>query len=265
MSYTNYNYDFRRNKLAEPAQLTSYANLWTPTVDQKHMLGCVFETNQGDKYRYCKNGTTALAKAVLVASEAIDAQQVGQVQTAYGVSAGEVTFQILCTTGNGISNDELIDGYLLVNDGGATMGDSYVIRKNKWITSDTVMEVTIADAGGLRNAIAATDDVSYFKNRFLDVIVKPTTLTSPIVGATTTIVPASYYFWAKAYGVTAILTDVDGDVLVAGEPAGHDDTVGAEGTIGLAGTHAEDIVLGTAWFVSTDDECALINLDIPGI
>ena len=264
MSYTNYNYSFRRNKFAEPSQLTSNANLWTPTVDQKHMLGCIYETNQDEEYRYCKNGATQLAKSLLVAAEAIDGQQVCTIQTNYGADKGATDFSFLATTGSAISDHELIDGYLLVSDGGTAMGDLYVIKDNVWTTGDTVMRVSIADAGGLRNAILATDDVSFFKNLFRDVIVKPTTLTGPILGATTTIIPVNYYFWAKTKGVTSLLVD-NGDTIVTGEPVGHIDGSGTAGSIGLVATHATDIVLGVAWFVSTADEAALINLSIPGI
>ena len=264
MSYTNYNHSFRRNRLAEPAQLTANANLWTPTVDQKHMLGCIYETNQGDEYRYCKNGSTAIGKQLLICTEAIDGQQVCTIQTAYGADEGATEFSFLATTGSAISDHELIDGYLLVNDGGDAMGDLYTIKDNEWTTGDTVMKVSIADEGGLRNAILATDDVSFFKNRFRDVIVKPTTLTSPIVGATTTIITASYYFWAKTKGVTALLVDA-GDTIVVGEPVGHIDASGTAGSIGLVATAATDICLGTAWFVSTTAESALINLRIPGV
>jgi len=264
MSYTNYNHDYRRNKLAEPAQLVAAANLWTPTVDQKHMLGCIYETNQGDRFKYCKNGTTAIAKAYLIAAEAIDGDQACTVQTLYGADAGDTVFSILATTGSAISDDELVDGYLLVSDGGAAMGDLYTIKSNKWTTGDTVMQVTIADAGGLRNAIAATDDVSFFKNQCRDVIVKPATLTAPIMGATTTIVTASYYFWAKTKGVTAVLCD-ESDTIVVGEPVGHIDGTTAAGCIGLVSTHASDTVLGTCLFPSAVSEATLINLDIPGI
>ena len=264
MSYTNYDQSFRRNKLAEPSQLTADANLWTPTADQKHMLGCIFETNQGDRYKYCKNGTVALGKALVVAAEAYAAAQIGPVQTAYGVAAGETTFEILCTTASVISDDELVDGYLIVNDGGDAMGDSYIIKSNKWTTGDTVMRVTIADEGGLRTAIAATDDVSFVKNQCRDVIIKPTTLTSPMVGVTTTAVTASYYFWAKTKGVTACTIDT-GDTVVVGEPIGHIDGSGTAGSVGLVSTYATDVVLGTCLMVATGAEVGLINLQIPGM
>ena len=254
MSYTNYNNDHRRQKLAEPAQLLSRVNLWTPTADQKHMLGMIFETNQGDEYRYCKNGATALIKAGIVQAEAYDAQQVGPAQAGYAHSAGDVTFNILCTTGSGIADGDLVNGHLLVNDGATALGDLYTLKDNKWITGDTVMEVTIADAGGLRNATVVGDDISFFKNQFRDVIIKPTTLTAPILGVTVCIIPANYYGWIKTKGVTSVLTDGDGDAIVVGEPIGHTDAIGDDGEIQRAVTAASDVRMGTCIFPSADNE-----------
>jgi hypothetical protein len=228
------------------------------------MLGMIFETDQGDRYRYCKNNTTALAKALVIAAEALDAQQLAKIQTNAGASAGDISFTIEVATGSGIADGELIDGYLLINDGGAAMGDLYTIKTHKWTTTDTFMRVEIADAGGLRNAIAVTDDVTIVKNQCNGVIVKPQALTSPAVGVTTTIIPASYYFWAKTNGVAAVLVD-NGDTLVVGEPVGQPGTSGVDGTIGVVANDGTDPVYGTCIYISTGDEAALINLQITGM
>ena len=265
MSYTNYNHAYRRNKMAEPAQLTDNADLWTPTVDQKHMLGMIYETNQGDEYRYCKADETEIAKAQLVCTPAYDAEQACKAQTLYGANAGSEVFEVLATTGSEISDDELVDGYCLISGTAVpAMGDLYIIKHNTWVTDDTVMRIEIADAGGLRNTVAATDDVSFFKNQFADVIVKPTTLLAPIVGCTVTIIPASYYAWIKTKGVTSIIRD-DADAILVGDPVGHIDAATAIGCIGLVATSATDVILGTCLFPSAVDEATLINLSIPGI
>jgi hypothetical protein len=170
----------------------------------------------------------------------------------------------LATTGSGINDGDLVDGYLLVSDGGDAMGDFYTIKKHKWTTGDTVMRVEIADAGGLRNEIEATDDVTIWKNQCRDVIVKPSTLTGPIIGVTLTIIPASYYFWAKVKGIVAVIMD-DGDDVVIGEPVGHIDGSTGVGTIGLVSTAATDNVLGVCIYDSAVDEAGLVNLHIAGM
>ena len=64
MSYSNYNHEARRSRLAEPSQLTSVANFWTPTTDKKHMLGAIFDTDDGRRFRYQQNGAVALTIAL---------------------------------------------------------------------------------------------------------------------------------------------------------------------------------------------------------
>jgi len=263
MSYTNYNHEYRRNKLREPAQLTSDADLWTPTSTQKHMLGCIFETNDGREFRYCKNDSTEIAKAQVIAAQVVDAQQKGKVQTSYGAAAGSVKFDAVFTTGSLITDDELIDGWLLVNDGStAAMGDLYIIKHNTWITGDTIMRIEIADAGGLRNVLAATDDLTIIKNQYHEVVVKPTTLVAPIVGVTVSLVPASYYFWAQTRGVCSVFMD-DGDDVLVGDPVGHIDASTAEGAVGLVASAATDCILGTCIYDGAVSEAGLINLLIP--
>jgi hypothetical protein len=264
MSFENYNHEYRRSINCEPSQINSESNLWTPTADQKAMLGMIYETDQGDRYKYCKNAAVQIEKAHLVQTSAPDAQQKAKVQTLYGADEGENKFDILATTGSGISDGDLVDGYLFINDGGTAMGDLYIIKTHKWTTGDTVMSVEIADAGGLRNAIEATDDVTIWKNQCRDVITKPTTLTGPIIGATQTIIPASYYFWAKVKGVVSLIVN-NGDTLVDGEPCGHIDAGTGAGEIGLIATAATDLCLGSVIYASTADEAALINLSIPAM
>jgi len=263
MSYDNYNHEYRRNGLHESAQLYSASNLWTPTEDQKHMLGMEFSTNDGRTFRYCQNGGTALAKNILVQSEAEAAGLVDELQTAYGVSAGEKVFDVLVTTGNGISNGDLVDGYLLVNQGTAATdeGDLYIIKDNKWTTSDTVLQIEIADEGGVRNAIAATSNITILKNRYRDVIVKPTALTAEVVGATTSIVAADYYFWAQTKGPASVLVDAS-DTIVVGEPAGQPGTAGTAGAIGLVANDGTDPVYGTVMYAAAGADYALIDLNI---
>lgn len=262
MSYNNLNYSFRRDSIIGPAQLKSTSDIFHPTADQRYALGCELTIPLIGKYRYLKAAATEIAKNLIVQSEALDAQQLATIQTAYGASAAATKFNVLMTTGNAVTDHELIDGILLVNDGGAAMGDMYIIKDNYWVTSDTVLSVEIADAGGLRNAVAATDDLTPIKNKYRDVIVKPTTLTAPVVGCTTTIIPASYYFWAQYRGLAAVMVDT-GDTIVVGEPVGHIDGSGTAGSVGLVATHATDTVFGTCVYPSTGDEVAIIDLMLP--
>ena len=268
----NYNYDFtygRRNRIIGPSQLVSSANIFTPTSDQKYTLGLELDLNDATErtFIYLKNGATALGKCKVVQTPAHDEESIAStIQTAYGVSAGEAKFDILVATGSGITANSLRDGWMLVSDGGAAMGDFYMIKSNKWVTSgdDTVLSVTIADDGGLRTAIAVTDDVSFIPSKYKDVIVTTEVPAGGPVGVPLTAVAANYYFWAQKAGYTPIFTD-DTDTIVVGDPVmlSVDDTAASDGTVCLVDASADDYVVGNCVFAGAVSECSIIDLRLP--
>jgi len=266
----SYNYDFtygRRNRIIGPGQLVAAANIFTPTADQKYTLGLELDLNDAThrKFVYCKNGATALGKCKMVQTPAHDAQSIAStVQTAYGVAVNKTTFDILVATGSGITANSLRDGWMLVSDGGSAMGDMYLIKSNKWTTSDTVLNVTIADEGGLRTAIAATDDCSFIPNKYKDVIVTTEVPAGGPVGVPLVAVTANYYFWAQFWGYTPIFTD-DTDTIVVGDPVmlSVDDTAASDGCVALVDASADDYVIGNCVFVGAVSECSIIDLRLP--
>jgi hypothetical protein len=250
MSYTNYNTSFLRNKLIIPvgARLDGVGgpSLWNPTVDQRHGLGRILELDDGTNrfFKYLENGATEIAKARMVASEATDAQTKDTLQTAYTQDVGDTVIDILATTGNAINDGDMINSWMFVNQGATGVeGDCYLINNNKWVTGDTVLQLILADQDGIRNAIAATANLTIVKNKNKDVIVKPVTLTGPMIGVTLATVPISYFFWAQFAGPTVCIIDT-GDTVVAGEPVGHIDGSGTVGSVGLVSSHATDNMVG---------------------
>ncbi len=264
MSYTNYSHidNARRSKLAEPSQLTSDANLWTPTAGQKKMLGAEYSTDDGRTFRYCKNGSTEIAKNLVIQSELIDAQAVDVLQTGKTAAVGDTVLNLLITTANGLADGDLVDGWIIVNQGTSAIdeGDMYVVKSNKFTASDTAIKIEIADAGGVRNAIAATSNITFVKNLYRDVIVKPTTLTGVMLGVTTTIVTASFYFWAQTRGVASVIIDT-GDSVIVGEPLGHLDGSGTAGSLGLVAAIATDSVVGTAISAAAGADYGIVLLN----
>ncbi len=254
MSYTNYNTSKLRNELiiAVGARLDGVGgpSLWNPTADQRHGLGRILKFDDGTNraFKYLENGATAaIAKARMVASEATDPQCKDSLQDSdHTQDVGATVINIKTDTGNAINDGDLINSWLFVNqsnDGLLEAGDCYLINNNTWVTSDTTLQITLADQGGIRNAIRATANLTIVKNKNKDVIVKPTTLTGPMIGVTLAVVPVSYFFWAQFRGPTCVIIDT-GDTLIAGEPVGHIDTSGTAGSIGLVSTFAEDNMVG---------------------
>ena len=271
MSYTNYNYaDGRRNRISGPAQLLTASDIFTPTSDQKHTLGLELDLNDGTArtFTYVKNGATALGKGKMVQTPAHDADSIAStIQTGnelYGATAGAVTFDVIVATGSGITTDSLKDGWLLISGGGTAMGDMYLVKSNKWTTSDTILNVTIADAGGLRNAIDATDDASFIPSKYRDVIVTTESPAGGPVGVPLVAVTANYYFWAQNKGYTPIFSD-DTDTIVVGDPVmlSVDNTADSDGCVALVDASADDYIVGNCVFAAAVSECSIIDINLP--
>jgi len=263
MSYDNYYEGLRRTQLVGPATLKSAYDIFHESATQTYALGLEYYMNDGTgrAFRYCKNGAVALSKALITAGAAQDAQAItSTAQTAYGASVGTKKFNVLQTTGNAWSAHDLIDGWLVVSDGGDAMGDMYLIKDNYWTTSDTVMNVEIADAGGLRTAIAATDDVIFLKNKYKDVVVNPTNPASCIVGVPLIDVTAEYYFWAQFKGQAPIICDGT-DTVVVGDYVMASESVA--GAVALVDAAADDHILGQCMLVGAVNETCVIDLFIP--
>ena len=264
MNSQNYNCTYRRNKITLPpgARMDS---LHTAEATQKFTLGMELELDDGTgrMFRYCKNSAAAaLSKSLMTVAALLDAEQLAKVQTAYGASAGDIKFDILATTGHTITDHELIDGWLLVNDGGASMGDMYLIKDNYFTTDDTVINIELSEP--LRTDVAATDDFTFIKSKFLDVIVAPTTQTNggQAVGVPRCTVAKSYFFWAQFRGYCSIICDAS-DTIKVGEPCGTPGTHGTAGGVGTPANDGTDEVWGTCVYASTTVEAAIVDLLLP--
>ena len=265
MGYTNYNHSFRRSKLVEPAQSTTDANFFTPTADQKYMLGCRFELNDGRKFRYCKDSGAGITRARMAGGLPPNGNTEEIAQTAQATAVGAIKFDVLVTTSNGITDSSLIDGYLFVNKSptdSSTIGDFYIIKDNKFTTSDTVLNLTIADEGGIRQAISATDEITIIHNRFRDVKVNPTSQDAAVVGVPLVDVAADFYFWAQYRGVCPLITDAS-DAPVIGAPIGKAGTAGTAGAGGVIANDGTDATWGVVVSAGAGSEISLVDLLIP--
>jgi hypothetical protein len=155
VSYDNYNFAFRRNKITEPSQLTSDADLWTPTSDQKYMLGCIFDTNDGRRFRYQRDSGSGQNIAEVSQSAAGTAGWQDEIQTNNPSlpTAGDKEVTVTMTTT--ATAGQLIGGYLTVEQG-TGLHNMYVIKNNKAGTANATsgwdVKIEIADQGGIRTA-----------------------------------------------------------------------------------------------------------------
>ncbi len=280
MSYDNYYngginlagalYDNVHQWKIRAESLYSDRDVWTPTAARYFPLGAVAESRDGRKWVYCKNGGVALTVARLVQTPTQDAEMVtSTVQASYGASAGAKQLDVVAATGNAVADSDLIDGWLIVSDGSSTaMGHMYKVKDNKQVVpgTDTLIRVYIADQGGIRVAIAASDDLCFLEERHKGLVVTTEVPVGTIVGVSPNAVLASYYFWAQFRGPCPVIVD-DTDTVIVGDQvmASLDSTTASDGCVALKDvTIADDFKVGYCMMTGAVSETVVINLTLPG-
>jgi len=204
-------------------------DIWHPTAAKYFPLGAIAESRDGRLWRYQETVLAlSIANIVQACAETTNWTYTAQDNQPTTWVAGDK--RVTVVTDTALAVHDLIDGYMYVPDGTGE-GNMYIIKDNKVSTDnassgyDTIID--IADAGGIRTAIAAASDVTVWKNKYKDVIVFPTDPTGPCTGVTMTAITAAYFFWAQVRGycpveVGATDTLVIGDHVTAGGiTAGH--------------------------------------------
>ena len=264
MSYTNYNNTYRRNKIREPAQLLAASNIFNPTASQTYMLGCIFEMNDGRAFRYSK-AVSDITRARMACGLPPDANTEEIPQAGMVAVKGNTRFNVLLTGTNGVVDGSLIDGYMFINGVATVLGDFYIIKNNKWITGDTVLELEISDAGGLRTDIGTSDELCVIHNRFYNVKVNPNTQDAAVIGVPLVDIDASDkpYFWAQYRGICPLLID-SSDAVAIGAPVGYPSgTPAVAGTGGVIANDGSDQTWGVVVSAGAADEISLVDLLIP--
>jgi len=198
-----------------------------------------------------------LAPALMTSCEAPNANIFEEVQTAYGAGAiGDTNLIVLCTTGSGVTNGQLKDGWLIVNKV-TGLGHAYAIANNTWITGDTVMHVELHEP--VRVALSATSEITMRKSLYEGLIVNATTPTGLAMGVPNVTIPISYYGWVQRKGPCAMTVDT-GETLTIGCMCGGAGTAAVAGAVGVAVVtepyYCQVITIGAA------DETALIDLQL---
>jgi len=262
MSY-NYNFDYRRNSVHEPSQLTTDTDIWTPTIDQRFMLGCIFDTNDGRRFRYQKAAAVALNAAYCNQSAVGTANWQNEAQTngsAWAIGDVVVTAVLASTA----TKDQFIGGYLTVEDGTGE-GQMYLIKSNKAGTANATsgydIQITLADVDGIRVATATSSEVTVTLNKYSDVVVFPTDPTGVATGVNLTAVTASYYFWGQTVGPCPVVVGAT-DTIVVGDAVGiaTATTAGAACLLDVAADG--DVLLGYVMRAAATGETALIDLHL---
>jgi hypothetical protein len=198
-------------RLETAAQEFELGTLWAPNNDKFHR-----------KFRYCKNGAVALAKAKLIQSAAQDTDY-NNVDIGGAAAIDQKTVTVV-TTVTSIATDLYKDGFFNVNDATGE-GEVYSIASH---TSGTTPVITLGE--DLRVALASGSEFSLVHNPWAGMVITPTTTyTAAPAGVPLFAVTAAFYFWVQTGGVASILSAT---TLVVGESAGAQGT-NVSGAVGV--------------------------------
>jgi hypothetical protein len=235
-------------------------DIYTASATQNFAIGTIRETSDGRRFRYSKAGGGNITRALMQQSAAAISNFIDVTQTGHAQVIGATAITILCSTGSANAANYFAGGKLIVTTG-TNLGDIYNIVSSTLETTDTLMDLVLAEP--LRHAIAVTDKVTLIPNRNQSTIVATaTTLTGSAAGVPLVDVTAGYYYWAQTRGPAPIIVDT-GDTLVVGGKAGVPATDAIAGTAGVAtATGYAFPVYGTVLWIGTAAEPALINLEL---
>lgn len=260
MSYINYNQTYRRNRLSEPAQLLAANDFFTPTSDQKYMLGCICDLNDGRRFRYCRDGGSGITKARMSQAAAVTAAWNDEAQTsgtAFVIGDTKVTIGVTTApTANVWDN-----GWMLVNNGTGA-GEMYCIKEHTLTTTPTV---TIADRGGVRVATTTSSDITIIRNTYNLVVVVPAGAgTNMPTGVPLATVTADYYFWAQTKGPCPMYVDTNGGAapLVVGNMCGEPAAAQDAGTVGVVEADGTLAIYGWVRWIAEDLQFAIVDLNL---
>lgn len=204
----------------------------------------------GKKYRYAKAGATLLAGDATVAAQA-NADHVDE-SMAEAAAVGVSQLTLTVTAGTTIAEDNLVDGFFQVHDGGIIYG----------ITSNTDLAV-----GGtsiiinldrpIQVALTTSNEFSLFANPWMD-ITDASTDENFCTGVCPMAITDNYYFWSQTGGVAT--------ALINGTPAvGSNLIYSPDGSLAVVATSSDvDVpVVGYMWgSAGVDNDYGMVFLNI---
>lgn len=197
-------------------------NLFQPLTKQSSVahgsVGTLYMDSEGNAWRYCKAGSSAVTAGHMVVSPSATANHINKAP-AMDVAIGDKVVRV--TVGaTAVTADQYAGGYLQVNDG-TSEGKQYRIEGNTACDASGTTIVQLAEP--VRTALTTTgSEVSLIPSPFSGVAESADEENVP-VGVALTDVTAAYYFWAQSRGVATTLvtgTPAVGSILTLGSTAG---------------------------------------------
>jgi len=206
-------------------QLSLAQPVGTISSTQKHKLGMLYVDEYGNKWRYAKNGATALAAGKLtgaaVAGIVALHTDLSVVAAAIGDRSVTVTLGATAATAN-----QYKDGLLVAHDG-TGKGYSYVIDSHPAADASATLTVKLVEPIKVALVAGATSEVNLVPNLYSGITITDAINCVPL-GVPNVAVTAAYYCWIQSGGLAAVLT---GDTSAIGVMAVAHTTDGAVGTL----------------------------------
>jgi len=189
-------------------------DLYTASSSPQHTLGQLALDTFGNRYRYVKNGASALTTGNLLQEPAEDTQfhaMAVQANVAIGAYKIPVTLGTTAVTAN------LFDGGILFVASGTGIGQQFRILSHTVAAASSTCTFTVDRKVAIALTTAGSSTITVRKNPYNGVIVYPaTTQTGGAVGVALYAMPASKYGWIQSGGECFVLDDDGADELENG-------------------------------------------------
>lgn len=229
--------------------------LYEESSTKKLPLGTHWDLADGRGYVYVKDaaaGGNTIGRLVQAAAP-VSTDQYQAVQATGTV--GDNHIHITAGSAN-LTANQYKDGYINTND-----GNIYKINNHAAITLSTAGTINLIDT--IRTALTTSSKYSLSYHPCDATIIKPTTVTSKIIGVANITPTAGYYFWAQYKGIASVLVDT-GDTLIIGTGVSAGSTTVA-GACTVQTENEETELIGVALHVAAADRFALVMLQIQGV
>ena len=232
------------------------------TSSQKHKLGTRATTPDGRVFYYAENSGTAIDHAGYLVDgiAAVAAHDMDLAFTATSAGATSATSGTSLT----VTKDQYKDGYIYINDGPG-QGEIYQVKSNTAVSSATGLSITIDEEDGFATALTTASLFGLMYNPYKDIkiIDGDGTMTTGVLGVTTTAVTADYFCWIQTAGPASVRlgaqVGIVGDALTWSQASGEDGE--AERTD--YSDEADIINIGTAMgipAVDSDNQWCMLNI-----
>ena len=179
-------------------------NLYSDSSVAEHDLGAMTWDTYGNRYRYVKNGASALTTGNLL-QEPVENTQFHAMALQANVAIG--AYKIPVTLGTtAVTEDLFVDGILYIASG-TGIGQQFRIVSHTVAALSSTCTFTVDRPVAIALTTAGSSTVTVRQNPYKGVIVYPTTQTGGAVGVALHAMAANKYGWIQSGGECAVLDD----------------------------------------------------------